>query len=279
MEDSDSDFSDAGETHTVDAHEQSAKVNKNGVKVRGPDKSWIQIHRFSSAEEFNNSDISRKLKDEFSCRKKREFEYADVHDYECKFKRKVGIVPCPMKYKVAFLSHCPEVTVDVLESVLEHRHDDDPDFVSNPTKNFRWTDEATNIISELVKNHVYPAQIEKTLKSSNVFRGNMPSRAKLYNKIAAEKKKVFKSLKVNNTHELRMKISEFLDEPLSEFESYVAHHEIDDDDPNEDPRFTIIMASKKNMSKMKESRLLQTDATYRLNWFGFPVFVVGRFLL
>ena len=32
MEDSDSDFSDAGETHTVDAHEQSAKVNSLGYK-------------------------------------------------------------------------------------------------------------------------------------------------------------------------------------------------------------------------------------------------------
>ena len=46
---------------------------------------------------------------------KKEFEYADVHDYECKFKRKVGILPCP------------GVTVDVLEPVLEHCHDDDPD--------------------------------------------------------------------------------------------------------------------------------------------------------
>ena len=70
------------------------------------------------------------------------------------------------------------------------------------------------------------------LKSSNVFRGNMPSRAKLYNKCASEKKKVFKSLKINNTHELRMKVSEFLDEPLSELECHVAHHEIDDDNPD-----------------------------------------------
>ena len=277
MDDSDSDFSDAGEDNFNDVTEKPSKVNKQGVKVRGPDKSWVQVHRFASAEVFNQSDIAKKLKKEFSCRKKREFDYADVHDYECKFKRKVVIVPCPMKYKVAFLSHCPEVTVDVLEDALEHRHDEDQDFVENPSKNYRWTDEATKIVSELVKNHVFPAQIEKTLKSSDVFRGNMPTKAQLYNKCAAEKKKFFKTSKVNNTHELRMKISEFLDEPSSEFESYVAHHEINDDDPNKEPRFTIIMTSKKNLKKMKDSRLLQTDATYRLNWFGFPVFVVGMF--
>ena len=62
---------------------------------------------------------------------------------------------------MAFLSHCPEVTVDVLESVLEHCHDEDPDFVSNHTKNFQWTDEDTNMISELVKIHVLPSQIEE----------------------------------------------------------------------------------------------------------------------
>ena len=41
--------------------------------------------------------------------------FVDVHGNECKFKRKVGILPCP------------GLTVDVLEPVLEHCHDDDPD--------------------------------------------------------------------------------------------------------------------------------------------------------
>ena len=92
--------------------------------MRGPDKSWVELHRFASAEVFNQSDFAKKLKGEFS--------------------------------------HCLEVTVDVLEDALEHRHDEDQDFVANPAKNYRWTDEATQIVSELVKNHVFPTQIEKT---------------------------------------------------------------------------------------------------------------------
>ena len=99
MDDSDSEFSDFGEDVDLPGPGKS-KVNKNGLKVRGEAKAWVEVHRFANAEEFNNSDIAQKLKKEFSCRKKREFEYADVHEYECKHSRKVGYIPCPWKFKV-----------------------------------------------------------------------------------------------------------------------------------------------------------------------------------
>ena len=90
---SDSEFSDAGEENDPPEafiDDSSNKVNKNGVKVRGPDKDWVEVERFSNAEEYDKSEVASKLKREFSCRKNREYEYADVLEYECKFKRRVG---------------------------------------------------------------------------------------------------------------------------------------------------------------------------------------------
>lgn len=106
MTDSDSEFSDAGEDVCNDniAHndDKQSRLNKNGVRVRGPDLSWIELQKFPNSNEYKNSDIAKKLEEEFSCRRKREFDYADVLDFECKHKRKVGFLPCPWKFKVCF---------------------------------------------------------------------------------------------------------------------------------------------------------------------------------
>ena len=106
----------------------------------------------------------------------------------------------------------------------------------------------------------------------------MPSMTQVYNKIAAQKAIAFSSKSVNNTHELRDKVSEYLEQPVSDIEAFVAYQEIDDEDDTKEPRFTIIFSSKQNMKKMKSDRVLQTDATYRLNWLGYPVFVVGKII-
>ena len=104
MSDSDSDYCDLGEEVEVgvgeDATTDAPRVNKNGVKVRGPDKCWVETHRLANAPDFKASDIAKQLETEFSNRKSRENEYADVFEFECKYKRRVGFLPCPMKIKV-----------------------------------------------------------------------------------------------------------------------------------------------------------------------------------
>ena len=60
----------------------------------------METFRFPNSQEFKDSDIAKKLETEFSRRKFREFEFADVAEYECKFRRRVGIIPCPFKIKV-----------------------------------------------------------------------------------------------------------------------------------------------------------------------------------
>ena len=98
MEDSDSDFSDAREGQ--DLIKRKTKLNAKGQKVRGEAQAWMEIFRFPNSQEFKDSDIAEKIEKEFSRRKFREFEFADVAEYECKFRRRVGIIPCPYKLKV-----------------------------------------------------------------------------------------------------------------------------------------------------------------------------------
>ena len=98
MSDSDSDFSDAGEGQ--DNVKKKTKVNAKGQKIRGEAQSWMEIFRFPNSQDFKDSDIGKKLETEFSRRKFREFEFADVAEYECKSSRRVGIIPCTFKIKV-----------------------------------------------------------------------------------------------------------------------------------------------------------------------------------
>ena len=62
MDDSDSDFSDVGETTE---EERRDTVNEKGTKVRGEAKAWTELFKFENAKDF-------------SCRKSTEFQYADV---------------------------------------------------------------------------------------------------------------------------------------------------------------------------------------------------------
>ena len=168
-----------------------------------------------------------------------------------------------------------EVTVEAVEDV-EHIHQEDPDFVKNSSKYFRWSTDMTKIVMEGVVNHAKPNVIKRNLKHANVLGSRMPTKTELYNKIAAVKLTAFPSTKVKNTHELRLKVAEYLGEPEDDLKPFIPYHDIVDDVDEKDPRFTIIFTSNKNIGKLKSDRVLQTDATYRLNWFGFPVFVVGK---
>ena len=65
MDESDSDFSDLGELDSDVDEVPAPRLNKNGVKIRGPDKSWEEVQRFKTASEYKHSDICKRLKEEF----------------------------------------------------------------------------------------------------------------------------------------------------------------------------------------------------------------------
>ena len=96
----------------------------------------------------------------------------------------------------------------------------------------------------------------------------------LYNKVAGMKKTLNPHPKVNTTHDMRQFVEKNLVQPEDENEAYVPYYNIQDEDPK-NLRFTIIFASSKCINRLKTDNLLSIDATYRLNWMGYPVFIAG----
>ena len=278
MSGSDSDYEDLGEIvlNEDNGRNETGKQKKkaNGKVIRGPDKCWIELLKFDDIEAFKGSDLFKNIEEEFTKRKTREYGYADVLEYSCKFTRRTGFLPCPWILRVVFPSHNTEVIVETIEGVDNHDHKEDPDFVEEASSNFRWSEEMSSIVEENI--HYMPNVILRKLKNANVFGRKIPTKTQLYNKMSALKKAACPRMKILNTHELRQSLANLLETPESKMEAFVPFHNIEDSNDDEDPRFTIIFTTTKNMEKMRSDRVLQTDATYRLNWLGFPVFVVGK---
>lgn len=176
---------------------------------------------------------------------------------------------------MAFLSHNTEVTVEAVENT-EHVHEKDDDYDKTNSKYYKWSEEMTDLCEKNLEKK--PKVILRILKDSGVVTGRMPTRMEIYNKMAALKKK-HASEKVTNTQQLREKVAEYLGEPASDVEAFVPYYSIEDEDESKEPRFVIVLATKKNINKLKSNRVLQTDATYRLDWYGFPVFVIGKLFI
>ena len=102
-----------------------------------------------------------------------------------------------------------------------------------------------------------------------------PTKIQLYNKIAHVKKVCNLAESLDNTHELREKIKQYLEVPENDIESYVAHSKIEDENNEEEVRFVIIFTTKRILGYLKQSKNIHLDCTYRLNWNKFPVCVVG----
>ena len=90
--------------------------------VRGHDISWAKIQSFSSSELYFSSSLYKVIKKDLVSARKRQFEYSLVQEYGCKFARKVGIIACPLKYRVLFLAHCQDVRLEIIEGNEEHIH-------------------------------------------------------------------------------------------------------------------------------------------------------------
>ena len=144
--DSDSDYVDIGDNNDNNAANQEdvtgdiqRRFNADGKRVRGADIAWADLFTFANAEDYKNSDIAKTIKEEFTLRKGiREYQYADVLSYICKYSRRVGYLPCPWMLKVSFFSNSSNVLVEATEGVDGHKHEEDPEYAAAPGTMFRW---------------------------------------------------------------------------------------------------------------------------------------------
>ena len=271
MSDSDSDYCDVGtedfesDVGGIQNNFRNKKTNAAGKRVRGKDINWLPVKTFDNVEDYEQSDLFTALKGEFTLQRSRDPDYADTETYICKFSRKVGFLPCPLKYKVDFLSNSDEVVANSNDTLEKHLHEVDTD-ASNSGSSFKWTDAQTDCIKWCLENDNVPTVVLRNLeKHHHLEEGNYPTQQQLNNKIQHCRKLINKTKQIFTTHDLREKIKENLEIPVDDTDAYIAFHEVLDENEDEEPRFTIIWTSKTLLGRTS-SELTQDDATYRLVW-------------
>ena len=222
----------------------------NRKTTRGKDVSWIILQEFDNAPDFFNSNLATKIEKEFTASRKRQFQYAMVTEYRCKFARKKKFQPCPWKLRVLFLSTCQRVQVESTEHCQDHVHEVETGLdVSNPSGNYAWTPQMNDFIDQCISNHGKPKVALRNMEDAGCFE-NMPrpSMIQLYNKIHAVKKTLNRNPTVGDTFQLRQFISNHLEVPADMHEAYIPFYEIIDDDAK-NLRFSIIFSSKNCLAR------------------------------
>lgn len=252
---------------------RSVNTNPKGQKVRGKDIVWIEYLHFNSLEDFNTSDIWKDIKENFTRMRKTAFLYADTELYVCKYSRKVGYKACNYKFMIRYLTTSDEVVIDVDEN-YEHVHEREENFEHN-TNVFQWTSQQAEIIIQGILNEAKPAVIRRNLTRNNAFiNGNEPTALQLSNKIAYLRRTLKSTSQILTTHDLRENIATKLQIPEDENQAYIVYHEVRDEKEYEEPRFVVIWSTRKMLNRVNID-IIQDDATYRLNWHGYPFFVSG----
>ena len=224
--------------------ENSVRVVNGGKPVRGKEISWITIKEFDDAPEFHASDLHKKIAKEFTASRKRQFEYAEVTEYRCKFARKKRFLPCPWRIRVLMLSHCQAVKVESTEHCQEHVHEVDKNTaLASASGNYIWTPRMNEFVEQCVQNHGKPKVALRNMEDAGCFQGYLrPTMTQLYNKIHALKKEMNKNPSMTDTFQMRQLVSNYIDEPEDPNEAFIPFHEIHDDD-GENVRFNIIFSS------------------------------------
>jgi len=253
-------------------NDESAPKSDNAPKgKRGQNLLWRLHEKFETKEEFDASEVKTEIETKYKQRKVRSTTFAEKVLFECHFERKRHYKKCPFKYQVNYSNSSDNVLV---ETVGEHEHEALADEnVEQNRKYLKWTDEQTKVVLEGVKHNLDPTNIRRALKDSNLFLGIFPTLQQINNKIALVRKSLVNT-KITMTADLRKVIETILEEPEDENEAFIVDYEIKDDEGEKNVRFHCTWTTKK-MRRRINPVLAQGDATYRLNWMGFPVLVSG----
>ena len=86
MSDSDSDYCDVGKEDfesifdgaSIQDNVQKTKNNANGGKIWGKDINWMPVKTFENVEDYEQSDLFKILKSDFTLQRSRGPDYADT---------------------------------------------------------------------------------------------------------------------------------------------------------------------------------------------------------
>ena len=230
----------------MDFRDEGEEYIQSGRQFRGKDFDWRLKMSFEDADDYKNSNVFQDLKENFTLRTRRELHHGDVENFICRFSRKVGYRKCSREMKVVF----PSDTVEV--QVYEYKNHIHEESSQKSSKVYRWSALANRIIETGIKNGAKPKVILRNLRDQDAFgQGEEPSLNCLYNKVASMKKVLKLSEKIENTHELRMKVKEYEKIPEDKDEGFVSYSKIDDDVTDSDKtRILVIFTTRNLMERM-----------------------------
>ena len=260
--DSDSDYDDVGVLPAEKDNRPSKdnfvrkppKSNTSGKQVRGGDRQWEVLRTFTDSDEFVASDLLVKIKAEFVKVRDRQFSYALVQEYKCRYAKKSGYLPCKWVLRVIISSTDMSVKVETDHSA-EHLHEPDPLFGQQQQEvgkvvMYRWTPKMTEIICQSVSNKGKPQVALRNMREAGCFDHfhQEPTMEQMYNKVADTKRALNPGPKISTTHDMRQFITNHIEVPEDELEGYIPFYDIQDEDPKK-LRFTVIFASKRSISR------------------------------
>ena len=260
---------EVGEDIPEDEVEDTPATSKNAKPTRGKDHDWINWRTFQNNEDFSSSELIDEIKNNFSCRKKLEYDYGDVHIYMCKMNRRKGFEKCSKQMRIVFPSDSLQV---IIQETGNHEH------IRKETGDlqvYKWSVEAERIIEMCLRHHATPTIVMRNLREQEVFRpGEEPPMSVLKNKIAYMKKILKINESIYTTHDLRTKLNEYLKKPADDNEGWVPYCHIQDEG-DQPTRFVVIFTTNNLLERLKSSSQLHIDATYKLNFQDYPVFLCG----
>ena len=98
-------FSYIGEEETLDDDQnedyevRTVCVNNEQKKVCGNDVTWVKKINFNNPKAFEDSNVIEELREHYAVKRKRDYDYATVHNYVCKYSTGVNICRAKKKFE------------------------------------------------------------------------------------------------------------------------------------------------------------------------------------
>ena len=193
-------------------------------------------------------------------------------NFVCKYASKRGWKYCPRQYKVCFLHKVMNIMIYCTPE--EHCHEEDENYTTK--ENYHWTKTQEEIIIKAIKNNVKNSLILRELKEKAAVNGSnkFPTLGQV-----GVKKRYLKNVKcqenfIVDVHSLRNYCEKKSIVPDNDDEPFIPFHYIEGD-TQDNLIMTVIWSTKKLLSRI-DKKLIQDDASYKLNWYQYPMFVCGR---
>ena len=174
---------------------------------------WLPAGSFHSDDRYKDSEIYKNLKEHFTLKRKSDTQFGAVENYVCRVSRRAGYVKCPKQFRVIFPDDSQSVHVEETNGSHNHSRSEE---IEKEDPHYRWSQLATQIITEGVINNLKPTVIRRNLRSHNALSDPEPSRIQLNNKISFIKRKGNLVEHCDTTLSLRNKLKDYLDIPDDE---------------------------------------------------------------